>query len=201
MDNIKFKDKFTFWYRIVDISLLKDKKGESQYANTVKKIADFDNVNDFWKIFQHMKKPENLQSGIEFHLFKNDIKALWEDESNEKGGRVSIKLKKDSSSLVWQEIILNFIGDNFNDKVKEEINGIVISIRKEFNFLQVWFKTYEKNNINEINKNLREILQIPNEVELDVKPFSKQNENERGYHKKNYNNYNSNYNKIGRYYK
>ena len=162
MDNIKFKDKFTFWYRIVDISLLKDKKGESQYANTVKKIADFDNVNDFWKIFQHMKKPENLQSGIEFHLFKNDIKALWEDESNEKGGRVSIKLKKDSSSLVWQEIILNFIGDNFNDKVKEEINGIVISIRKEFNFLQVWFKTYEKNNINEINKNLREILQIPN---------------------------------------
>ena len=201
MDNIKFKDKFTFWYRIVDISLLKDKKGESQYANTVKKIADFDNVNDFWKIFQHMKKPENLQSGIEFHLFKNDIKALWEDESNEKGGRVSIKLKKDSSSLVWQEIILNFIGGNFNDKVKEEINGIVISIRKEFNFLQVWFKTYEKNNINEINKNLREILQIPNEVELDVKPFSKQNENERGYHKKNYNNYNSNYNKIGRYYK
>ena len=201
MDNIKFKDKFTFWYRIVDISLLKDKKGESQYANTVKKIADFDNVNDFWKIFQHMKKPENLQSGIEFHLFKNDIKALWEDESNEKGGRVSIKLKKDSSSLVWQEIILNFIGGNFNDKVKEEINGIVISIRKEFNFLQIWFKTYEKNNINEINKNLREILQIPNEVELDVKPFSKQNENERGYHKKNYNNYNNNYNKIGRYYK
>ena len=201
MDNIKFKDKFTFWYRIVDISLLKDKKGESQYANTVKKIAYFDNVNDFWKIFQHMKKPENLQSGIEFHLFKNDIKALWEDESNEKGGRVSIKLKIDSSSLVWQEIILNFIGGNFNDKVKEEINGIVISIRKEFNFLQVWFKTYEKNNINEINKNLREILQIPNEVELDVKPFSKQNENERGYHKKNYNNYNNNYNKIGRYYK
>ena len=201
MDNIKFKDKFTFWYRIVDISLLKDKKGESQYANTVKKIAYFDNVNDFWKIFQHMKKPENLQSGIEFHLFKNDIKALWEDESNEKGGRVSIKLKKDSSSLVWQEIILNFIGGNFNDKVKEEINGIVISIRKEFNFLQVWFKTYEKNNINEINKNLREILQIPNEVELDVKPFSKQNENERGYHKKNYNNYSNNYNKIGRYYK
>ena len=201
MDNIKFKDKFTFWYRIVDISLLKDKKGESQYANTVKKIADFDNVNDFWKIFQHMKKPENLQSGIEFHLFKNDIKALWENKKKKKGGRVSIKLKKDSSSLVWQEIILNFIGDNFNDKVKEEINGIVISIRKEFNFLQVWFKTYEKNNINEINKNLREILQIPNEVELDVKPFSKQNENERGYHKKNYNNYNSNYNKIGRYYK
>ena len=195
MDNIKFKDKFTFWYRIVDISLLKDKKGESQYANTVKKIADFDNVNDFWKIFQHMKKPENLQSGIEFHLFKNDIKALWEDESNEKGGRVSIKLKKDSSSLVWQEIILNFIGGNFNDKVKEEINGIVISIRKEFNFLQVWFKTYEKNNINDINNCLREFLQIPNDVDLDVKPFSK-DKNEGGYYKKNYNNYNK-----GRYYK
>ena len=98
MDNIKFKDKFTFWYRIVDISLLKDKKGESQYANTVKKIADFDNVNDFWKIFQHMKKPEHLKNGIEFQLFKYNIKPLWEDESNKKGGRISIKLKKENFS-------------------------------------------------------------------------------------------------------
>ncbi len=187
-------EKFSFYYRISDNSLLGN-VGNLQYENTVKKIADFETVEDFWKIFQHMKKPESLKSGIEFQLFKYNIKPLWEDESNKKGGRISIKLKKENSSLVWEEIILLLIGGNFPQKIKNEINGVLISVRKEFNFLQIWFKTYEKNNINEINNCLRELLQIPNEVDLDVKSFTKE-KNEGGYYKKNYNNYNK-----GRYYK
>ena len=188
-------EKFSFYYRISDNSLLGN-VGNLQYENTVKKIADFSTVEDFWKIFQHMKKPESLQNGIEFQLFKSNIKPLWEDESNKKGGRISIKLKKENSSLVWEEFILLLIGGNFPDKIKEEINGVLISIRRDFNFLQIWFKTFENNNINDINQCLRELLQIPNEVELDVKPFAN-NKNEGGYYKKNYNNYY----KGGRYYK
>ena len=164
--NTKLQDKFSFWYRIVDTSLLNQKTDESQYANTVKKIADFDTVEDFWKIFQHLKKPEQLQNGIEFQLFKNEIKPLWEDEANQRGGRVSIKIKKDYTSLVWEEIIFDLIGGTLPEKIKEEINGIVLSIRKDYNFIQVWFKTFEKNNINEINKCLREKLQIPIEVRI-----------------------------------
>ena len=190
---LDLNEKFSFYYR-VDNSLL-GKVGNLQYENTVKKIADFDTVEDFWKIFQHMKKPESLQSGIDFQLFKYNITPLWEDDSNKKGGRISIKLKKENSSLVWEEIILLLIGSNFPQKIQNEINGVLISVRKEFNFLQIWFKTFEKNNINEINNCLRELLQIPNEVDLDVKPFTKE-KNEGGYYKKNYNNYNK-----GRYYK
>ena len=187
-------EKFSFYYRISDNSLLGN-VGNLQYENTVKKIADFETVEDFWKIFQHMKKPESLKNGIEFQLFKYNIKPLWEDDSNKKGGRISIKLKKENSSLVWEEIILLLIGGDFPEKIRNEINGVLISVRKEFNFLQIWFKTYEKNNINDINNCLREFLQIPNDVDLDVKPFSK-DKNEGGYYKKNYNNYNK-----GRYYK
>ena len=191
---LDLNEKFSFYYR-VDNSLL-GKVGNLQYENTVKKIADFETVEDFWKIFQHMKKPESLQSGIDFQLFKYNITPLWEDDSNKKGGRISIKLKKENSSLVWEEIILLLIGNNFPQKIQNEINGVLISVRKEFNFLQIWFKTFEKNNINEINNCLRELLQIPNEVDLDVKPFTKE-KNEGGYYKKNYNNYY----KGGRYYK
>ena len=190
---LDLNEKFSFYYR-VDNSLL-GKVGNLQYENTVKKIADFETVEDFWKIFQHMKKPESLQSGIDFQLFKYNITPLWEDDSNKKGGRISIKLKKENSSLVWEEIILLLIGNNFPQKIQNEINGVLISVRKELNFLQIWFKTFEKNNINEINNCLRELLQIPNEVDLDVKPFTKE-KNEGGYYKKNYNNYNK-----GRYYK
>ena len=81
-----------------------------------------------------MKKPETLHNGVEFQLFKNNIKSFWEDESNLKGGRISIKLKKENSSLVWEEFILLLIGGNFPDKIKEEINGIFNSVRRDFNF-------------------------------------------------------------------
>ena len=184
---LNLPEKFSFYYRISDNSLLGN-MGNLQYESTVKKIADFETVEDFWKIFQHMKKPEHLKNGIEFQLFKYKIKHLWEDESNKKGERISIKLKKENWYLVWEEFILLLIGWNFSDKIKEEINGVLISIRRDFNFLQIWFKTFENNNINDINQCLRELLQIPNEVELDVKPFAN-NKNEGGYYKKNYNNY------------
>ncbi len=79
---LDLNEKFSFYYR-VDNSLL-GKVGNLQYENTVKKIADFETVEDFWKIFQHMKKPESLQSGIDFQLFKYNITPLWEDDSNKK---------------------------------------------------------------------------------------------------------------------
>ena len=62
--------------------------------------------------------------GLNFNYLKNNIKPFWEDESNLKEGRISIKLKKENSSLVWEEFILLLIGGNFPDKIKEEINGI-----------------------------------------------------------------------------
>jgi hypothetical protein len=49
-----------------------------------------------------LKEPEILHNGVEFQLFKYNIKPLWEDESNPKGGKISIKLKKENSSLVWE---------------------------------------------------------------------------------------------------
>ena len=32
-----------------------------------KKIADFDIVEDFWRIFQHLKEPEILHNGVDFN--------------------------------------------------------------------------------------------------------------------------------------
>ena len=92
------------------------------------------------------------------------------------GSQRSINVKE-LSSFVWEEIILHFIGGNINNKIKDEINGIIISIRKDFCFLQIWFKKYEKNNINDISNYLRDILFIPKEIDLDVKSFTKHYDN------------------------
>ncbi len=96
---------------------------------------------------------------------------MWEDEGNKNGGKFSIKLKKDYTTIIWEEIVLALIGGILPQIVKEEINGVVVSIRKEFNILQLWFKNYSPNVINEIEQSLKDLLQIPEGVELEVKQF------------------------------
>ena len=118
----KLESGFTFYFRITDKKL---QGGKNDYQDSVKKMAEFSTVEDFWKIFQHIKKPESLKSGIEIQLFKNPIKPMWEDESNKDGGRLSIRIKKDYSSLVWEELVLDMLSGSFPKTVKEQLNGIV----------------------------------------------------------------------------
>jgi translation initiation factor 4E len=75
---------------------------------------------------------------------------MWEDEGNKTGGKISVKLKKDYTTIIWEEIILALIGGVLTPSVKEEINGVVVSIRKEFNILQIWFKTWNPCIISEL---------------------------------------------------
>lgn len=75
---------------------------------------------------------------------------MWEDDNNKKGGKVSLKLKKDYTTIIWEEAILALIGGVLPTKTKENINGVVVSIRKEYNILQFWFKDYDNSIISEI---------------------------------------------------
>jgi translation initiation factor 4E len=96
---------------------------------------------------------------------------MWEDEGNKSGGKISVKLKKDYTTIIWEEIVLALIGGVLPAVVKDEINGVVVSIRKEFNILQIWFKNYNQNVISEIEQSLKDLLQVPDGVELEVKQF------------------------------
>ena len=169
------EQKFSFWYRISDDALINQQPGKTldkkEYENQVKKIAEFDTIEDFWSIFQHLRKPDSCRPGIEFQMFKNPIMPMWEDEYNKNGGKFSIKLRKDYTTIIWEEMIFALIGGVLPKEVKDELNGIVVSSRKEFNVLQIWFRNYNSNITGDIEQCIRDLLQIPNEVDLEIKQF------------------------------
>ena len=171
----KLWNKFAFWFRISEEMLRnqlpKQTLDSNEYESQVKKIAEFETIEDFWAIFQHLRKPDSCKQGIEFQLFKVPIKPMWEDEANKNGGRLTLKLRKKYTTIIWEEMILAFIGGILPDKMKEEINGIVFISKKEFNTLQIWFKTYEKKINAELEQCIRDLIQIPNEVPLEKKQF------------------------------
>ena len=169
------EEKFAFWYRISEDALMnqqpKQTLDKKEYENQVKKIAEFDTIEDFWSIFQHLRKPDSCRPGIEFQMFKNPIMPMWEDEYNKNGGKFSIKLRKDYTTIIWEEMIFALIGGVLPKEVKDELNGIVVSSRKEFNVLQIWFRNYNSNITADIEQCIRDLLQIPNEVDLEIKQF------------------------------
>ena len=188
----KLSDKYAFWYHINEIS------PDQEYESQIKKLAEFDTLEDFWAIFQYLKKPDDCKQAIEFQLFKDPIKPMWEDENNKDGGRIALKLRKEFSNLVWEELVFAFVGGYFAKEIKDEINGLVINCKKDFNTLQIWIKSYTNEVTSAIEKNIREILNIPKEVALDIKPFNQPQKEYNNYN--NYNNYNShNYNNYKGY--
>ena len=55
---------------------------------------------------------------------------MWEDDGNKNGGRLTLKLRKNYTTIIWEEMILAFIGGIFPEKMKEEVNGIVFLSKK-----------------------------------------------------------------------
>ena len=188
----KLANKFVFWYHINEIS------ADQEYESQIKKLAEFETLEDFWAIFQYLKKPDDCKQAIEFQLFKSPIKPMWEDENNKDGGRIALKLRKEYSNLVWEELVFAFIGGYFAKEIKDEINGLVINCKKDFNTLQIWIKSFNNEVTSALEKNIREILNIPSEVALDIKPFNAPQKDYNN-HYNNYNNYNynNNYNYKG----
>ena len=192
----KLQNKFSFWYRISEDlyqTQAKQHIDKKEYENQVKKIAEFDSIEDFWAIFQHLRKLDSCKPGIEFQMFKDPVKPMWEDENNKNGGRITIKLRKGFTTIIWEEMIFAIIGDVLPKEIKDEINGIVVTSRKDFNTLQIWTKSFNEEVTSGIEKNIREILSIPKEVVLDIKPFNMPNKENNYYN--NYNNYKGNYQK------
>lgn len=42
-------------------------------------------------------------------MFKDGIKPMWEDEGNKNGGKLSFKLKKDFTTIIWEEMVLIYL--------------------------------------------------------------------------------------------
>ena len=199
--NKKLENKFSFLYRIDENIRYQSQKQvmeKEKYESQVKKIADFDTIEDFWSIFQHLRKPDSCIPGIEYFMFKEPIKPLWEDENNKNGGRFSIKLKHGYTTIIWEEMIFALIGGILPKEMKDQINGIVVTSRKEFNTLQIWFKNYDDKITEDLEQCIRDLLVIPPEVKIEKRQFNKKdNGNNNNNSNKNINNNN---NKSGGYY-
>ncbi|CAI4226230.1 unnamed protein product [Auanema sp. JU1783] len=139
-----------------------------EYAQYVQPIAAVNSVQQFWRVYRHLKRPCDIGDKVDIHFFKKNIKPVWEDRDNVKGGKWILRLKKGLSSRVWENLLLAMIGEQF--LVGEEICGAVCSIRNQEDIVSLWNRTASDVGVtNRIRDTLRRVLNLPINAVLEYK--------------------------------
>ena len=120
------------WYH----SLKNSDWSKESYTNmfTIVNLLDYHIINDLIQL-------NHLQNGM-FFLMRENIYPIWEDPDNINGTFISFKIPGDSLKENIMNIILECISENIflNKEDYNELNGISISPKKEFNILKFWFR-------------------------------------------------------------
>jgi len=132
------------------------------YEQSVKKIGTFNSVEGFWSHYSHLIQPNNLTSNdnsaqIDYYMFKENIRPMWEDEANSKGGKWILHIKKGLASKYWEDLLMSVIGEQFPNG--DEICGVVVSVRCLEDIISVWNRNAE--NKNAVRDTLKSVLALP----------------------------------------
>ncbi|KAI9136321.1 translation initiation factor eIF 4e-like domain-containing protein [Paraphysoderma sedebokerense] len=144
------------------------KQGEKidKYEENIKKVASFSSIEDFWAVYSHLARPHQLPSISDYHLFKQGVRPVWEDDANINGGKWIVRLKKGLASRYWEDLILAVIGDQFSD----DICGIVLSIRNSEDILSLWNQDASQGTLNlRIRDTMKRILSLPADTVMEYK--------------------------------
>jgi translation initiation factor 4E len=165
----KLDDSYTLWlHNIFD---------NDWSINGYKKIYTFNTLEDGISLIENINS-ELVEKTMLF-LMKNNIKPIWEDEKNYKGGCFSYKINNTFVYNIWKNLVYRFIGNTINEdeNIVENITGVSISPKKTYCIIKIWISNIDEEIINNINfKNfILEQLQINDKNIEDLKykdPFN-----------------------------
>lgn len=155
---------YSFWFS----RRTQGKASITSYDQNLKKIGAFASVEQFWTYYSHMMRPSDLTGHCDYHLFKEGIRPMWEDDANRAGGKWIVRLKKGLASRCWENLILAMLGEQF--MVGEEICGAVISIRYQEDILSLWNRTaLDQTTTSRIRDTLKRVLNLPPSTVMEYK--------------------------------
>nr|CAG4648174.1 EOG090X0BMA [Moina brachiata]SVE93209.1 EOG090X0BMA [Moina brachiata] len=138
------------------------------FDQNLKMVGRFATAEQFWSYYCHLVRPCELTGHSDFHLFKDGIKPMWEDDANRCGGKWIVRLRKGLASRCWENLILAMLGEQF--MVGDEICGAVISIRFAEDIISVWNRiASDHSTTTRIRDTLKRVLNLPMNTILEYK--------------------------------
>ncbi|KAF5390931.1 hypothetical protein D9757_003931 [Collybiopsis confluens] len=140
----------------------------TDYEANLTVIGTFITVEQFCRYFNWLKSPSMLDrsTNSNYHLFKSNIKPMWEDPANAKGGKWVITMRNQPELLdrCWGWLAMALVGEELEEG-GDEVCGAVVSLRSKVDRIQVWIRSRgekegEVERINGIGKRIVKILDV-----------------------------------------
>ncbi|TRY63576.1 hypothetical protein TCAL_10342 [Tigriopus californicus] len=142
----------------------------NSWLENQKKVSTFSTVEDFWSLYNHVEQPSRINSSNDYSVFKSNIKPMWEDPANKKGGKWTLTLDKrfryQMLDEYWREILMAMIGETFGDN-GDIVNGAVVNVRNSRDKVSLWLANAQnETNILAIGHSLKARLGLGNAFSL-----------------------------------
>lgn len=128
--------KWVFWFR----PPITKAHGFIEYEKTLHPMACVSTVEEFWTVYRHLKRPSELPAVSDYHLFKDGIRPIWEDDINKQGGKWVVRLKKGVADRYWEELLMAMVGGQFDSQDMSDVCGVVLSVRNGEDIISIWTK-------------------------------------------------------------
>ena len=132
--NYLLNNNWNLWYHS-----LKDNNWDKK---SYSKLITIRNLFDY-KLIEDEFKQNHYQNGM-FFLMKEDIFPNWEDPNNRLGGCLSFKIPSSELISSWNTLFQSCICEMILKGNNEEINGISIAPKKEFNIVKLWLRNHDE---------------------------------------------------------
>jgi len=140
---------WTFWY-------CKKQSKQSNFETTLVSLGTCSTVEEFWGYYSRLRRPHELTSNTNLHLFRGTTRPMW--ESFPTGGNWVLRMKKGCSLLarMWEELLIACIGETFEEP---DVLGVVLSIRPKEDALYLWNANHHLKYV--IGEKLKAIMHLP----------------------------------------
>jgi translation initiation factor 4E len=166
---------WAFWYdkkqRHTPNDPVKSKMDVNEYKGQLHKIASFDTVESFWKLYCHLKRPSTLDVNVNLYLFRDGGIPMWEAYPHGGCWILKVKKRKDSQisvlGKIWQDLAISAIGECFDEPT---VVGVSVCIRRSEDLLSVWNADNRNDEIRfSIGEKLKEILELEPSTIIEYK--------------------------------
>ncbi|CAG8488195.1 2247_t:CDS:2 [Dentiscutata erythropus] len=128
----------------------------NKYSSTLHSVFNCSTVPELceqYKALTSYIKPSDLKSDSNLNFFKNDIQPLWEDEHNEKGGKLTLSPPRHQLNNLWDTIVMLLAGDIIDSG--DNICGAICARRSRGDRVEIWIGSQATDeDVDEIKKGL-----------------------------------------------
>lgn len=115
-------------------------RSEDWFAN-LDNVLTFNTVEDFWKLINNIDPPSQLKPNSNYYFFVKEVKPMWEDPLNAKGGKWTIELtgpQRGDMDKLFLNTLMALVGETV--EFGDQVTGVIGSQRKSKSRITIWTK-------------------------------------------------------------